>query len=107
MAAGPQREQAAELPPRGTLNETRWEEVLAVSSKVFEEKGYRGATLQDIATRLGLLKGSLYYYIQSKEDLLFEILRRAHQQGIDFVAEPPDLEGARGGIRSRRVVPHR
>jgi AcrR family transcriptional regulator len=73
--------------PRGTLNESRWEEVIDAAAEVFREKGYRAATLRDIAARLGMLKGSLYYYIETKEDLLFEILKRSHLQGLEFVQE--------------------
>lgn len=75
--------------PRGTLNQARWEEVLQVASAVFAEKGYLAATLGEIASRLGILKGSLYYYIDSKEDLLFEILYRVHEEGLAFIQEDP------------------
>jgi AcrR family transcriptional regulator len=78
--------------PRGTFNEERWDEVVAVAADVFSERGYRAATLRDVASKLGMLKGSLYYYIESKEDLLFEVLKRAHLRGLEFVAESePDL----------------
>lgn len=80
--------------PRGTSNQARWEEVLTVAAAVFSEKGYSSATLQDIASQLGMLKGSLYYYIDSKEDLLFEILRRAHQQGVQYVQENEEAASA-------------
>ena len=76
--------------PRGTLNQARFEEVMQAAADVFSEKGYVAATLQDIATRVGMLKGSLYYYIESKEDLLYELLRRAHLQGVSFVVEDPE-----------------
>ncbi len=90
--------------PRGTLNGTRWDEVLAAAAEVFGEKGYRGATLQDIASRLGMLKGSLYYYIQSKEDLLFEILVRAHQKGVEFVTEPEVVRSATPAHRMEWLI---
>jgi AcrR family transcriptional regulator len=91
-------------PPRGTLNESRWDEVLSVAAEVFGEKGYRAATLRDIASRLGMLKGSLYYYIDSKEDLLFEILRRSHLQGVEFVAESADMGAAAPADRLARLI---
>jgi AcrR family transcriptional regulator len=46
-----------------------------VAAKTFADKGYSATTLQGIADELGMLKGSLYYYIRSKEDLLFELVR--------------------------------
>jgi TetR/AcrR family transcriptional regulator, cholesterol catabolism regulator len=52
----------------------RREELLEIACRVFAEKGFDGATLQDIADRFGVLKGSLFHYIQSKDDLLYEII---------------------------------
>ena len=46
-----------------------------IACQIFAEKGFDGATLQDIADRFGVLKGSLFHYIQSKDDLLFEIIK--------------------------------
>ena len=60
---------------RGLMNEARWDEILEAAAVEFNERGYREARLQDIASRVGLLTGSLYYYIDSKEDLLFAILK--------------------------------
>ena len=37
----------------------------------------RSRSLQEIASNVGILKGSIYYYIKTKEDLLFEIIRRS------------------------------
>ena len=56
----------------------RREELFSAAARLFHEKGYEGTSTQDIADVLGILKGSLYYYIQSKEDLLFEIIERTH-----------------------------
>lgn len=62
--------------------EERWSELVEVATQVFYEKGYEAASLQDIADRLGMLKGSLYYYIQTKEDLLYEVINGVHQGGL-------------------------
>ncbi len=101
---GPQESRDSNPPPRGTLNESRWEEVLTAAAAVFGEKGYRAATLQDIASRLGMLKGSLYYYIDNKEDLLFEIMRRSHLTGLDFITEDPALESAPPAVRLTSLI---
>jgi AcrR family transcriptional regulator len=78
--------------PRGTLNEDRWEEILSVAAEVFLERGYEGSTVREIATRAGLLnQGSLYYYIDSKEDLLVAILERAYQRGVETLTEDDRL----------------
>jgi len=64
-----------------------------MATQVFYEKGYEAASLQDIADRIGMLKGSLYYYIESKEDLLFEVITSVHQQGLGVVTELADSDG--------------
>ena len=52
------------------------QEIITVAARLFKEKGYRATTLEDIAAAVGMLKGSLYYYIQSKEELLYIVLLR-------------------------------
>lgn len=37
--------------------------------KIFSESGYRGATMDDIASNAGLAKGTLYYHFSSKEEI--------------------------------------
>jgi len=37
--------------------------------KIFSESGYRGSTMDDIATNAGLAKGTLYYHFASKEEI--------------------------------------
>jgi len=54
---------------------SRRAEVTAAAAKVFRDKGYHAATLEDIADEVGMLKGSLYTYIATKEDLLFAVVR--------------------------------
>ncbi|HEY4279616.1 MAG TPA: TetR/AcrR family transcriptional regulator [Conexibacter sp.] len=61
-------------------------EVLEAAVKVFYEKGYSDATVQDIADELGILKGSLYHYIRTKEDLLFRLFETVHEQ-VDALAQ--------------------
>jgi len=43
--------------------------ILDAANKVFAEKGYHEATMDDIAKRLGVSKGAIYLYFSSKEDL--------------------------------------
>jgi AcrR family transcriptional regulator len=50
------------------------EEILKKSIAVFRQKGYHNTSMQDLAEASGLLKGSLYHYFKSKEDLMKELL---------------------------------
>jgi len=63
--------------PRAMDSEARWEEIVHAAASIFYQKGYEATSLQDIASAVGLLKGSIYYYIKTKEDLLYEIVNRA------------------------------
>jgi AcrR family transcriptional regulator len=65
----------------------RWNELLEISAKSFAEHGYKSTTLQDIADQFGVLKGSLYHYIRSKDDLLFEIVWAVYTRGLDNLRE--------------------
>jgi TetR/AcrR family transcriptional regulator, cholesterol catabolism regulator len=71
----------------------REQEVLDAATKVFYSRGYSDASVQDIADELGILKGSLYYYIDSKEDLLFRLLDETHEEVQAILEEVAALEG--------------
>lgn len=55
------------------LNKRR-EQVLQAAIRVFHKKGYRSATIQDIAAEMKFTAAALYYYIDSKQDLLKEVI---------------------------------
>lgn len=48
----------------------KYAEIISAAAKVFAEKGFYGASMQDIADELGMNKSSLYYYVKAKEDLV-------------------------------------
>ena len=60
----------------------RWKELLEVSARLFAEQGYAATSLQNIADAVGMLKGSLYYYINSKDDLLFQVIKAVYVPGV-------------------------
>ncbi len=43
------------------------------AAAVFAEKGFHGSSTRDIAERMGIKPGSLYYYFKSKEEALGEV----------------------------------
>src|SRR5713101_3669775 len=49
--------------------------ILTAANQVFGEKGYRQATMDDVAKKLGVSKGALYLYFAGKEELFEEICR--------------------------------
>jgi AcrR family transcriptional regulator len=66
------------------------DEIIAAAARVFRTKGYHAATVQDIADEVGILKGSLYHHLASKEDLLYltvkEPIARMYQTMGEIVA---------------------
>jgi AcrR family transcriptional regulator len=67
--------------------------VLDAAARVFHEKGYEATSIQDIADEVGILKGSVYYYITSKEDVLFEVLQEVHEAALKVVLEALEPDG--------------
>lgn len=84
--------------------EQRWDEIVEASANVFYAKGYEGASLQDIATAVGLLKGSIYYYIDTKEDLLFELVMRAQAMWSATLEESEELAASPAPVRLREFI---
>ncbi len=64
------------------LNNSRYQSILKAAAKIFREKEFHHANISDIAKKVGLQKGSLYYHIKSKEELLFQISTFAVTQCI-------------------------
>jgi AcrR family transcriptional regulator len=52
--------------------EVKREAVIRAAAREFNRKGYHNTSLDDIAARLEVTKPTVYYYVTSKEQLLFE-----------------------------------
>jgi AcrR family transcriptional regulator len=75
--------------------EERREAILDAALSVFSDLGYTQATLNDVADRVGVTKGCLYHYFESKERLLLDLIQ--DRIGAAIVAEEalPSVEGSR------------
>ena len=88
---------------------TRKSQLTREAARLFAEKGYHGTSIGDIADALGVQKASLYSYIASKEDLLYETMRdgaAAFHGALDAIPEAlPATEKIRLALRGHlRVV---
>lgn len=65
-------------------NETsdRYRDILEAAAALFAERGYAATSVRDIGERVGLLGGSLYHYIKSKEALFVKI----HDTALEVAA---------------------
>jgi AcrR family transcriptional regulator len=91
----PQAKNAPDAVPSdgGAKPRRRDGEVLEAAAEIFYERGYASATVQDVADSLGMLKGSLYYYIDSKEDLLYRLMEEIHDGVDEVLAEVKAVQG--------------
>lgn len=82
----------------------RYEEILDRAAEVFHEVGYRGASVREVARRVGLLKGSLYHHVRSKERLLGDVLLR----GMAFLRAglPGAVDGRLSPVERIRAAIH-
>ena len=55
------------------------DDILEAAAQVFRQKGFHGASMNDIAEAVSLQKASLYHHVTSKQEILLELLDRALQ----------------------------
>ena len=53
------------------------DQLLEAATHLFKEKGYHSTSMQELADAVGMQKGSLYYYIEGKDELLCRLMERA------------------------------
>ncbi len=71
--------------------------MIRAAAREFNRKGYHNTSLDDIAARLEVTKPTVYYYVTSKEQLLFEC----------FVAGVEQIRAAFREVRASRRCPAR
>ena len=75
-------------PKRLTREERRRltrEQLLISAREVFEEHGYAGSSLEEIAERAGFTRKAVYSNFSGKADLLLEIVERQIQEHVEWV----------------------
>jgi AcrR family transcriptional regulator len=65
--------------------EAKRDAILEAASQVFLESGFEGASMADIAARVGGSKATLYGYFGSKEDLFVEVMHTAAKHHFDRI----------------------
>lgn len=73
-------------------SQRRRQELIDAAARIFQDKGYEATSIQDVADALGILKGSVYYYIDSKEDLLFAAIQEVHESALANTAKIKQLD---------------
>jgi AcrR family transcriptional regulator len=91
---------------RLTERRDRRQEVIAAATRLFVTRGYHSATIDDIAAAVSLNKGTLYYYYESKANILFDILLGISEKQLSAVQQRREGSSADEAVREyiRRMV---
>lgn len=113
MAAGRQRStssssrigqrRAAALVDGNEVYKAKRRELIHAAATVFRERGYEGATLNDIAEAFGSDRASLYYYVAGKEELLQEAVKGVLDENVAAAERILELD-ADAPTKLRRLV---
>jgi len=68
-------------------------ELLNTAEALFYETGYEQTSVNAIIEKIGVSKGTFYYYFKSKEDLVDCLAERAGQESMERIQEAVDKEG--------------
>lgn len=74
--------------------------VLRTAARAFNEMGYHNTSLDDIARRLNVTKPTIYYYVRSKEEILFECVRI----GLEMLDDASSDVTGHGGSAHEELV---
>ncbi len=84
--------------PRQSLRERQRQErenlILQAAEEVLSEKGYHETSMDEIAARVGIAKGTVYLHFPSKEDLIFALFERELQTFLRLVDEAVAGDGS-------------
>ena len=72
---------------------------LLAATRLINQLGYRGASVQRIASELNVTKGSFYHHLDAKDDLVIACYKRS----FDTIADAQRLADARGGSHWHRL----
>ncbi|HEV7639714.1 MAG TPA: response regulator, partial [Gaiellaceae bacterium] len=64
----------------------RRDELLAAAARVFGEKGFAAASMQELAEAMSLKPTAVYHYFASKDELLAEVVAKAHTEAWQTVS---------------------
>jgi TetR/AcrR family transcriptional regulator, cholesterol catabolism regulator len=78
-------------------------DVVAAAGRLFGERGYHGTSMRDLGRELGLLGSSLYAHVESKQDLLVEVVEEGARL-FDESAQRARLEEGSSSERLRSLI---
>jgi AcrR family transcriptional regulator len=73
------------------MDETRRDRILEAAMRQFADRGYRGTRVEDVATEVGVAKGTVFLDFGSKETLFLEAFKRAVSLLPAWLDAPADI----------------
>lgn len=93
-----------------TIPKDRFHDLIEAATAVFLEQGYRRTQMADVAARMGVAKGTVYLYVESKEALFDAVVRHADRSERielpDRLPVPTPAPGATLAAVRKRVAEH-
>jgi len=80
-------------------------EIAAAAYKVFSDKGYAAAKLDDIAAEAGISKGALYLYFDTKQDIFQAVVAQAFVANIQAIEAMVEAYKGKVADLIRAIVP--
>ncbi|HEY0736588.1 MAG TPA: TetR/AcrR family transcriptional regulator [Herpetosiphonaceae bacterium] len=101
--------ETAAKPARSSLKERQRQEradlILQVAEEVLTEKGYHDTTIDEIAARVGIAKGTVYLHFPSKIDLVIALFDRDANSFLEFARQVAQTPGS-ARVRLEHILRH-
>jgi len=81
-------------PPARPRSDAKRAGIIEVATRHFAERGYHDARMGDIASALGIAKGSIFQHFGSKDGLFFEVYKQAVRSFAKYLDAPADVRQA-------------
>jgi AcrR family transcriptional regulator len=81
------------MSPKRDVSEERKNQILEAAMVVFSRNGFLGARMDDIVAESGLSKGTLYWYFDSKEEIIISLLKHLFDQEMTGLVTIQDKPG--------------
>ena len=81
-------------------------EMVTAAARLFSRRGYHGTFMQHVGDALGLLKGSLYAHVGSKEELLFDVVDEGADRFLERGQQAAALDAPASVRLERFLVGH-
>lgn len=87
------------------LFQKRQMQIITTATKLFMKKGYAQTSMREISRETGIDLGNIYYFIKSKEEILFRVFEMIHQPEIELF-EKKGIMGIEDPVEQLRAVVH-